>query len=234
MKRLVDEYLSEREFAWAKTTKRNLECQLRKRSGEIEQGPEVLWKSLQDLAPYSRVTVWTWTTKFYDWCLERGDREGVNPFAKFREENRQLFRNAYRRQQPDLSYRQARALVRQIPDKEVRQAALTLLTNGLRISEYGAVKDGKVVGKGGKERKLYGAQSGRSEVPEYRIRKALKEVGLKPHDLRKIFATELVRQGIDTFDLCRVMGWSDVTTALSYVSTRKDDELKKFVNKVLS
>lgn len=45
----------------------------------------------------------------------------------------------------------------------------------------------------------------------------LKKVGLKPHDLRKLCATELKRQGMSDIDLMKAMGWESITTAKAYL-----------------
>jgi len=58
-----------------------------------------------------------------------------------------------------------------------------------------------------------------------------KGIGLTPHSLRKLFATKLVTSGMTLPDVCNVMGWSSMQTAMSYLQvsneTKLEDQIKR-------
>jgi integrase len=155
-----------------------------------------------------------------------------NPYRTWIEENRNLFKNAYKNKEVGVTYDQAEELVKTLPAR-VRESAMSLLTGGLRAHELENVKDGYITGKGSKLRPLL--TSVPTDPASYmELYKALKKVGLVPHDLRKLFITRLIERGIQLHDLCKVAGWSSIETALRYAQPKKNEELRAFVKASLA
>lgn len=145
---------------------------------------------------------------------------GVNVYDEWRKENARVFRNVYEKKKPTISYEEARAKCESLQEP-ARSKALQLLSGGLRYTESSTLRDGQVVGKGGKVRNVYCLPTGANRQNYQAFRRALGRVGLKPHDLRKIFLTRLVEKGVNQFELCEVAGWSSIATASSYINVNK-------------
>jgi integrase len=229
MEALVTKYLESRQLAWSESTKRSEGYRLRAIQDELAgHDPLRLWNYLEKTQkPYTRSTTWTRVCDFYDWAISRGhlDELKVNPFKVFREENARLFKNVYTKNIPTLTYDEALHKISYIKDTAVRTQALRLLTGGLRYTESNTLKDGFVVGKGGKRRRVYAqGPEGHIENLSYQTFaiKLKAETGLKPHDLRKIFLNEVVNKGGNEFDLVELAGWSSISTASSYIKANSD------------
>lgn len=235
MKKLIESYFEFKKYAWSPSTFKSERRRLLPLSPSLDGNPERLWKELQGLAPYSRVTSWTRVCDFWSWMIEEGHKPGPNPYDKFRKQNRRLFKNAYRRKLPEISYQEAVERIQKITHPGARQTAMEILRNGLRANEAFSSSGNGVVGKGGKWRPTFAPSQGKSR--DYKLTytilyRHLRAVGLKPHDLRKLAATEFHRRGMSEVDLCYVMGWESFATAKSYVAPKRDKELREIVNAV--
>ena len=220
----VVEYLKDKTLAWSSSTLRSEEARLTGLAEVIDGNPQRLWDELErrQLKPYTRVTIWSRVCDFWQWRIDAGQETGPNSYRVFRKRYAKQFKNVYVRKTPDVSFTEAKALIETLPE-EFRWKALELLTGGLRYTESSTLKDGLVVGKGGKVRSVFPEVTAPDFKASYqRFLRALKGVGLKPHMLRKIFATAFVNQSENPFLLMEVMGWSNITTAQSYVSANKD------------
>lgn len=206
---------------------------LLKTAPHLDSRPQTLFNALR-LSPYSRLTTWIRVVNYWDWLIHEGLTPGPNPYKIFMSTNRNAFKQVYKRKEINLSYEQVKEKIEQINHPETRHRALQILCNGLRWHESTQqenIANGKVVGKGGKLRPLYGPQI---EEKHYQIsysvfRKHLATVGLKPHDLRKVFATKLAQAGLAEADLLKVMGWSSILTAQSYLQPQRDEALRQLV-----
>lgn len=198
----------------------------------MELPPEEFWEKIQYQKPYSRTTTLYNVSAFYDWLEEAGYRDrGTNPYKEFRKNMRRVLQGSYVEKIPEITFEQAEKKCKAIPEKEHRVRALQLLYTGMRVSEPQTLKDGFVVGKGNKVRRVHTGKWDRTDysAPYWKFHEVLvKNTGLKPHDLRKIFAMRLVQKGIDPLALCQVMGWSDPRTALKYVK-HGDESMGDFV-----
>ena len=177
---------------------------------------EHLLTTTRALKPYSRLTTWVRVSHFWSWLHPIKE----NPYATFKTSNPRLFTQTYERSKPDISYTQAILQINQIPCPHYRGWAMVLLQTGMRITESQNYEGGSVTGKGSKRRKVRGSVDGWNGVcgsRPYTLRRHLARVGLKPHDLRKVFATEVARRGANSFELCELMGWSSIETARSYI-----------------
>lgn len=226
----IEQYLSSRQNKWAASTLRSEAARLNAVAKSLDGDPNSLLQATQELAPYSKVTTWTRVISFVDWLIEQGYVDGPNQYRSYRRTNHQVFKNPYKRKHPEISYKEALLRVSGIKDEETRKAAQIILKTGLRAHELHTIEDGSVVGKGGKLRPLY-YRGQVPKVPYIKLYRELKKVGLKPHDLRKLFASRLVEKGANEFQLTELMGWSKLDTAQSYV--RNDPKkLKALVREV--
>jgi hypothetical protein len=217
-------YLDAHSLAWAPSTMRSEELRLGGVIDAVTGKPEVLWKALSHLAPYSRLTAWTRVTHFYAWCIDERLTSAPNPYKTFKRTNARLFKNAYVTKTPTVSYQEAYTRVLTIKDERVRGHACRLLLGGLRFTESLSEYQQEVIGKGNKKRRVFGPAEGHG-VPYHTLRRALAKIGLCPHDLRKLCATELARQGLKEADLCKVMGWASFATAKAYIAPLQDEAI---------
>jgi integrase len=217
MKAWISEYLESKKNAWSESTLSSERSRLEAVESSIAHGPDVLWNDLVRYKPYSRVTTFTRVSDFYDYLLEQGHCQGQNPFRIWRKRNARLFKGAYRPRKPDVSYDEAKALLGRIEERDVRQKCEELLNGGLRFTESLNREGEFVVGKGGKRRRAYAGASDYQRSYSTLLRR-LRQLGLTPHQLRKIRATHLAaNKDLSVFDLCEIFGWSDPRTAMAYV-----------------
>lgn len=237
MKTLIDyysSYLDSKKNLWSASTlrseKHRLVSLLASRDINSLLDVQNVWAELvaQEFGAYSKVTAWTRLTSFYEYLISLGLVPVVNPFDKFRKDNGQLFRNAYTKRTPKLSFEDAVTRIDRIPNPDVREKCKQILRNGLRYAESNTLTDGIVTGKGQKVRDTYSDESSVDcQVSYSTLLRALKKVGINGlHTLRKIRASHLVTKGANSFELKQFMGWSDIKTAESYVSV-DEEKLKK-------
>jgi site-specific recombinase XerD len=242
-KDLVELYIKDHEFAWTPATKRSERYRLLALIDSIDGNPTKLWRAIEGKKPYTKVTIWVRVAKFWQWLIEANhveNKEPVNPYSLFRRKNARLFKNAYQKKMAPYSFEEIKQRISQISDEAIRQKALDLLLSGLRFEESTTYSNGQVVGKGGKIREVFGKVSQKTEKngPSFKgsyktFWRRLNEVGLKPHDLRKAYGSELARSGLNAYDLCRVMGWEKIQTATSYIAVSSDAQLKSFIRKTV-
>jgi integrase len=213
---LIMAYVTEKQFA--PSTQRSEAARLRQLARPLSDGrPETLYKALEKLAPYTRVTSWTRATAFVDWLIGRGDV--VAP-------------NAYVRRTPDVSFAEAEARIKTLP-AATQNRALQILYSGMRWTESETRQGGQVIGKGGKAREVFVPNV---PGPEFQqsystFLRQLGTVGLKPHDLRKLALSRLVELGANEYELREIAGWSSLAPALSYIRTDKN-KIRSLMKKV--
>lgn len=234
MEQLIEQYIESKRLAWSPTTIRSEKYRLLSLMPYlISDNPVDLWTHLTTLGSYSRVTYWTRSVDFWNWLKGNGHRIGLNPYEKFRKENARLFKHAYDRRLPTLTFQEAVDKVSKLPDGGARNLALQILGSGTRFCEAIQGSD-QVIGKGAKPRSVYRPETeGGTFTGSYQsFRRALKACGLKPHDLRKLCATRLADAGLTETDLLKVMGWTSMETAKFYLSPKKDDELRAVFGRI--
>lgn len=210
--------------AWASTTQDTERARLAAVAKAIDGKPETLWKAIKDKAPYTRLTIWRRVTHFYEWALAKGYVQGANQYRIWKEENGRVFKHVYQVELPSMSYDEARARIETLKDPSIKRRALEMLGSGVRWME--SCQDGDVViGKGSKARRIYRPNvEGPAFTGNYQaFRRALQTIGLKPHMLRKLAATQLVRNGLNESDLCAIMGWSSFNTAKAYIAPLEEE-----------
>lgn len=220
MKELIPAYLEAKESAWAVSTWKSEKARLNSLAGSLHLSPLGLYKKLekQGMKPYSIKTA-------FMRVIDLEAFAGLEPkFREFLRTHKNRFKYAYQREEVIITFEEARARIAGLAEP-YRSMATGLLTTGLRLSEAYAVKDGKVIGKGGKPRKIFGTIG--KTAPKSTFARKLKAIGLKPHTLRKLCATRLAEKGASAADLCKVFGWSDIRIAYQYLQGKSDERLQK-------
>lgn len=234
---LVKQYVSSRSLAWSTTTVKSESARLANLAPYIDGNPDRLYSRLaSECKPYTMVTAWTRVVAFYDYLLAVGAVQGHNPYRTFRITNSRLFKNKYQTKTVNKSFAEVKTIVESMPDGPARRICSALLFGGLRLHEVNKRTTLGVEGKGGKIRPYFGPDIG---APLYTqsdmssARSALKRHGLTPHDLRRLCATELVSKGLKEADLLKVMGWSSILTAKSYLQPKRDAELQSIMSTLM-
>lgn len=236
---MFTKFIESKKYAWAPGTQRSVAKRLKAVGPDLANCNDgaKLYEALKDqLKPYSLKTTFYNVSTYIDWLIETGEAKAPNNIRKFMKDNARLFKNAYIKKEldNDLTLEEARKRINTISDKRVRRDAELLLGCGLRYEESTTLSHGYVVGKGGKRRRVFGvgAQEGRVRSDYQTLYRKLKSVGLTPHMLRKLFATALVRKGVDFKTLMDFMGWSSTETAASYVQSVKEDEMDRIAKEL--
>lgn len=230
-KEKIEQYLKAHELAWSSNTLRSERARLLTRAEDLERlTPQALYGLLakEGLSSYSIKTTFIRIKDFYRWA-SLGDT-----YEKFMEEHARLFKNAYKRERIEVTYQEAKERINSLPDQEIRTLALDILRSGMRAQEAITRSGSEVVGKGGKRRHVFVCSSTKApeNVKYHALYRALKSVGLKPHTLRKLAATELARKGLQAHDLCEVFGWSNINTAQNYLQPLTQEKIGKIVSEV--
>lgn len=220
MLKLIDAYIQDHSRAWEPTTQKSERHRLYGVASALDGNPETLWASLANQHPHSRLKTFSRVIHFWDWLISNNQKRS-NEYRKWKKRNALQFKNVYIKKSPEISFAEAKGLVGQIKNDSVRRYAMALLSGGLRVSEGASVHNGEVTGKGRKTRTVF-TDGAKLETSYATLVRHLAKVGLKPHDLRKIFATELVKRGADGFELCELMGWSNLQTASSYIKANRN------------
>lgn len=222
MEQWVAEYLKDHESAWAPTTLKSTASMFNSLRAHLNKTPDRFHQSISYLKPYTIKTTFTRVVMFEMWCLDKGYVKET-PFRKYLKKHRNRFKHAYILERLDVTFEGAVELIQRL-EQPYRQQALDMLQTGVRISEAPKVKDGLVIGKGGKPRRVFGTIE--VVAPRSTFYRKLKAVGLKPHTLRKLCATRLADNGASAADLCKVFGWSNIQTAMSYLQSKDDERLQ--------
>lgn len=222
MKELIPAYLEAKESAWAPTTYKSEKARLNAVAARLGLAPKALHKELEaeGVKPYSIKTLFIRIADLQRWAK-------VAPtYQEYLASHKNRFKHVYQKEEIELTWEEALA---RIQTMEVPYSAMaqSLLATGLRISEAYKVKNGKVEGKGGKYRKIFGTIE--VTATKSTFARKLKAVGLKPHTLRKLCATHLAEKGASAADLCKVFGWTDIKTAYQYLMAQEDSKLESFM-----
>lgn len=224
----VDKYLTDNKGRWSETTSRSEKARLTTHLPiwiNCGRDAAAFFQALEQSGkkPYTIKTTFIRMGNFLKW---QGMETQAADIKNFMYLNGKYFKNAYKKERLNVTFEEAEKRITKIGDEAYREAARELLSTGLRIGETSAIVEGRVKGKGGKERSFYGRGSVFAGVDKTKLRRELKKVGLKPHSLRKLFATRLAKSGDFTeADLCEVMGWNSFATAQSYLQPDKANVL---------
>lgn len=220
MRELISQYLEDKESAWALSTWKSEKARLNSIADQLDKTPAQLhsWCKAQGLKSYTIKTLFIRLTDFEKWA------EADWGYQKYMKTHRNRFKHAYQKEEIKITYEAAVAHISNLRNNSPASShALGLIQTGLRLNEsYGLAGDA-VRGKGGKTRKIFGRIE--ATVSKSTLARRLKEIGLKPHTLRKLCATRLADRGATAADLCKVFGWSSISTAYQYLQAKDDEKL---------
>jgi len=230
MRSHIIDYIESKANAWTAPTIRSEKARLFSVEKFIDGNPETLWAHLEDkgLAPYTRKTVFIRVSNFWD----SFNPTTLNPYKKWMQTHARLFKHVYTKKPSPLTYKEALEAIYKIQNPKVQKKAFQLLVGGLRWTESFTIKDGVVTGKGGKKRRVFVEAQDFPYSYSYFVQ-TLRKVGLKPHDLRKIRATQLAQQGMKEADLCKVFGWESFQTASCYIQPMKDELIGEMMKEMV-
>lgn len=231
----VKAYIQSKQLAWSPTTIKSEAARLHSIEAFLTQPAVNLYAHLisKGIKPYTIRTTMVRAGAYLEWLGQ------PNTFKQFMRTNANLFKSAYQKERVKLTFAEAKKRIQSIASPQAREMAMFLLASGLRAHEglkYNKdVDQGVVVGKGARMRRIFNEQlaprvSGLTYIELYT---ELKKVGLKPHTLRKLAATELVRAGFREAELMHVMGWASMQTASSYLQPMADDVIANKMKEVL-
>lgn len=224
MRDKIEAYLRAHETAWASSTLKSERSRLGAVAYVIDDGPEATYQYLVGInqKPYTIKTAFVRLVDLEKWI---GRSEA---FQTYMRDHARRFRHFYEKEEVQVSYEEAQKRIGELQEP-YRSMARGLLQTGCRISEAYDIRDGRVVGKGGKTRKIYGKIE--ETAPKSTFWRKLKAVGLKPHTLRKLCATRLAELGASPADLCKVFGWRSIGTAYQYLQAKDDERLQALMEK---
>lgn len=235
----VDEYIAGKKLAWARTSIKNERYRLRFHGPHIFDPPAQYYLELSKRQTnHSIKTTLTRLGMFYQFLVENEKipPTSKNPWKAFLVSHALLFKHSYVPERLKVTYKEAMERI-QTMEHPYRLAALQMLESGMRYCELRTFDGEKCIGKGSKTRYIYL----RDELRNFRYRGSysalfvrLKALGLKPHSLRKLCATEFCNQpGANDMDLCEVFGWESIETSYRYRQPKKVDHLKKLLQNVV-
>jgi integrase len=237
---LSDEYILSKRMAWARTSLKNERARLNAHAWRVEQEPAQAYEELvKKMKPYSIKTTFVRLGEFYQWMIENDKiPPAKNKWKMFLDSHANLFKHAYQSERITINFNEAKMRILTIEDMGCRYASLQLLEGGLRYCELRTYNGESVIGKGSKPRDVYL----REELRNFRYKdsytklyKRLKAVGLKPHTLRKLCATELSNQiGVSDIDICEIFGWESIETSKKYRQPKRKELLRDLLSKATS
>lgn len=239
MEKLVNAYIESKKNAWSETTLKKEAYRLRGITLEHLDQPALLHQALKEkgLKPYSLRTSLVRAGDFAEWLLERGELKGNNKVKAYVREHANEFKHAYHKKPVGMTWEEAVERIKTIKDDGTKQKAMELLFTGMRYSESETVAtDGTVVGKGGWHREVPMAKEMKAKDFDgsyYKAYRALKKIGLTPHQLRKLAATKAAELGADIPTLMSMFGWRTVAMPALYLQDVKKNEVNERLRKLL-
>lgn len=236
---LINRFLEARKTKWSASTLRTIPFRLKGVTMAHLQSPQKLYDYLskeRGLSRYTLNTTYINIADFAEFLVDEGELE-VSRLKKWKADNANLFKHAYTKKRVDISFAEALEKINQIDVADIRAKCLQLLATGMRYTESETLEDGQVVGKGGYVRTVPNANQFKADdfTKTYgAVYKQLKKVGLTPHMLRKICATEHAKDGASEADLMNIFGWRNSTMAHMYVQARRTEELAERLAKKMN
>lgn len=227
----VEEFILNKQHAWSLSTLRSERYRLLANMDILNEGPGKAYILLvkAGMKGYSIKTLFIRAATLEEYL-------GItSTYKAYLAKNANIFKRVYKKERLEMTYKEARQRLEKMPTSKLKEAAMVLLGSGMRASE--AINydgSGVVTGKGGKQRAIVVSNDLKKHAIGYfALYRYLRKIGLKPHTMRKLAATELANNGLREADLMEVMGWSSIQTASSYLQPNRTEELKKQVNTIL-
>ena len=236
MKTQIDLYIESKKYSWSDSTKRSERARLNSLSRGKHTCPEKMYEHLvnKNMKVYSIKTAFLRLKSFHDFLIESGVTDGPNLFSQFIQKNARLFKYAYERKSVEMSFSEGVKRCKTIRNDSCRRKALEIIGSGLRLSEHRAFDrdNGRVKGKGGKTRNIHipDIKGSRRDYSDTTFRRELARVGLRPHDLRKLYATRLLQDGMNIVEVARLLGHTSITTTEKYIQDLNEKDLYKKID----
>lgn len=209
---------------WAESSVRSETQRLNKLWDEIDGDPTRLWLAVQRLAPYTRQTYIARVGAFWDWLIENGHQPPPNPYKTWKKKNKRVFMGAYVKRPCKIPFDELMRQIDLVPEERYRNKMKQLLIGGLRVTESDTLKDGEVLGKGNKRRRVYVPELGPMVTKKQYsglLRRCHKYLGVTPHKLRSARMTDMARRGLKMHDLMEFAGWASPGVAGSYIAANE-------------
>lgn len=237
---LIDQYIESKKLAWARTSLKNERYRLKCHGHRVFSEPSDVYQTLkkEGLKDHSLKTLFVRLGQFHDFLVET-DRvpPAKNPWKRFLKENAMVFKYAYQIERVTVTFDEAKSRIQTL-EEPYRSASLQLLEGGLRYCELRTFDGLRVIGKGSKPRTVFlrpdlGLFRYTGSYSALYVR--LKAVGLKPHTLRKLCATEFSRlPEVKDQDICKTFGWSSIETSIKYRQPHNDEALKEQLQRAVA
>ncbi len=239
---MIEQYIESKKNSWAATTIHTEYSRLRSHAAILDKTPDEIFDRLHTggMKRYSIKTTMTRISDYYQWLIDNNFKpKGPNPFKVYFKTHSNNFKQCYQPKRLTTTFGEAQEQIDAMPDGQEKLASRQLLEAGLRSCELSTLENNRVTGKGGKTREVFLSdvlKSFKYKGKYYQLFYALKKVGLTPHDLRKLCATEFSRlPGVITIDILESFGWTSADTALKYqqpmVAEKRGELFKQVVGK---
>lgn len=228
---IIDQYIESKRHKWSETSLKTERARLN--NIDLTKSPKDLMDCFTGKSLYSAKTLMIRLSDLHDFMVKSGLTGKPNQYKEFLDNNYR-FKNAYKKQELDVTKADAALRISRLKNPQVVEWAQYLLNTGIRLSEMDTVSPNgqywEVTGKQGKSRKVYLAPPASRPPYKYTLQRELSKVGLTPKMLRKLFASSLDQNKVGLKDLMKIMGWSSVQTADSYLQSSNDSKLQEIVN----
>lgn len=227
---LIEKYLESKKLAWEESSLKSERARLSANVPGMVNGPAAHFEELSKTKHRNTIkTIFIRLASFEEFAYQ------TNKYRTFLKTHRNLFKHVYQREKIDISFEEAKKRILAIKDEEVRNKALQLLATGMRWSEsFTLDAQNMVTGKGNKRRRIYNSTSAqfiRSYATFWRTLK--RETGLKPHTLRKLYVTHLLRNGLPIHEVKDIVGHSSIETTALYAQAPKEEALSDKLRKMV-
>ena len=234
----VNQYIKSKQGSWAATSTRSESSRLHTILAFLSMtDAEKLYSQLAAAGklPYTIKTTFIRVGDFFEYCYP----SHPNPYKDLLKRDSKRFKNAYIPERLAVNFNDAKEKISEMKDERCRKLAYFILHSGLRAREalsYSGSDSGWVMGKGARMRRVFNSELApvRNEGVTYlTFYRSLRAVGLKPHTLRKLAATEMAKGGLKEADLLHVMGWSSMQTASIYLQPTNDAALESRLQQIM-
>lgn len=231
----IQSYLESNSMAWSESTKCTEKARFNKLLGVLDGNAQKLWAYMDGKSAYYKLITFNRVIEFFSHSFPGKE----NPYLIWKKKNARLFKYVYSRKEIGYSFEDVRKKINSIENSLIRNKALELLSTGMRYNESLTLdaSTNSIVGKGNKRRKVFISDE-LKQLPKYNgsywgFYSELNKVGIKPHELRKLFATRLAQKGVSQINLLKIMGWESMETAKIYLQPDNDKQINNFIQEAI-
>lgn len=235
----INEYVDSKKLAWARSSQKNERSRLRYHGPHVLDDPLTYYNQIKGKMKANSIrTTFFRLGKLHEWMVENDKiPPSKNPWKKFLSDNALQFKHAYDIEVVTVTFDEAKNRISTL-EEPYRSASFQLLEAGLRYCELRTFDGDKVIGKGSKPRSVFLRQ----ELKKFKYNGSysalyvrLKALGLKPHTLRKLCATEFSRHpDVKDQDICKMFGWGSIETSIKYRQPHNDSKMREMLQGVVA